>query len=135
NNAAVLAALLLGGDSFHRAVSIAASAGWDTDSNAGVVGAIDGIRLGLPGVDAEADLRGPVADQMLVVTADGGECITDAVRETLAVDAGRRMLDGQAPAPRPRRFSFALPGSVQGFGRCPYVASPYCTVVAGNAGL
>ncbi|WP_194165065.1 ADP-ribosylglycohydrolase family protein [Pseudactinotalea sp. HY160] len=134
NSAAVLAALLLGGDSFHRAVSIAASAGWDTDSNAGVVGAIDGIRLGLSGVDAEADLRGPVADQMLVVTADGGECITDAVRETLAVDAGRRVLDGQEPAPRPRRFSFSLPGSVQGFVRCPYVSSPYSSVVTGNAG-
>ncbi|MPV36275.1 ADP-ribosylglycohydrolase family protein [Georgenia subflava] len=134
NSAAVLAALLLGEDSFHRAVSVAASAGWDTDSNAGVVGALNGIRLGLAGLDAEADLRGPVADQLLVVTADGGECLTDALRETLAVDAGRRVLDGDAPAPRSPRFSFALPGSVQGFGRCEDASSPYVAVSVTNAG-
>lgn len=133
NSAAVLAALLLGGESFHRAVSIAASAGWDTDSNAGVVGAINGIRLGLAGIDAEADLRGPVADQMLVVTADGGECITDAVRETLAIDAGRRVLDAEPPAARMPRFSFALPGSVQGFTRCPDTTSPYVALDVANA--
>ena len=132
NCAAVLAALLVGKDSFHRAVSIAASAGWDTDSNAGVVGAINGIRLGLAGLDAEADLRTPVADRMLVVTADGGECITDAVRETFAIDAGRRVLDGAPPAPRTARFSFALPGSVQGFERCPVTSSPYVGVGVEN---
>jgi len=133
NSAAVLASLLLGGDSFHRAVSIAASAGWDTDSNAGVVGAINGIRLGVAAIDAEADLRGPVADQMLVVTADGGECLTDAVRETLAIDAGRRVLDAEPAAPRTPRFSFALPGSVQGFTRCAAATSPYVAVDVANA--
>lgn len=40
-----LAALLLGGDDFQRSVMIAASAGFDTDSNAGVVGCVNGIRL------------------------------------------------------------------------------------------
>lgn len=128
NFAAVVAALLLGGDSFHRAVSIAASAGWDTDSNAGVVGAVNGIRLGLESLSAEADLRGPVADQLLVVTADGGECISDAVRQTYAIADGREVLAGREPAARRARFSFDLPGSVQGFTRCATVSSPYPSV-------
>ncbi|CAM3292064.1 ADP-ribosylglycohydrolase family protein [Occultella aeris] len=132
NNAAVLAALLLGGDSFHRAVSIAASAGWDTDSNAGVVGALNGIRLGLGALDAEADLRSPVADRLLVVTADGGECMSDAVQQTRAIAAGRRLLDGLPPAPREARFAFELPGSVQGFTPCLDVGSPYTRVAVAN---
>src|SRR5690606_15377932 len=103
----------------------AASAGWDTDSNAGVVGAVNGIRLGLNSLSAEADLRGPVADQLLVVTADGGECISDAVRQTYAIADGRAVLAGREPLARRPRFAFDLPGSVQGFTRCAAVSSPY----------
>lgn len=132
NFAAVVASLLLGKDSFRRAISIAASAGWDTDSNAGVVGAFNGIRLGLAGLDAEADLRTAVGDRLLVVTADGGECISDAVRETYAIDAGRRVLDGESPAARSARFSFGLAGSTQGFERCSVECSPYAGVEVTN---
>ena len=41
---------------------------WDTDCNAGNVGAFNGIRLGLDGINAGADFRTPVADLMYVVT-------------------------------------------------------------------
>ena len=42
NHAMVLAALLLGGDDFQKSITIAASAGWDTDCNAGNVGCLNG---------------------------------------------------------------------------------------------
>ncbi|WP_300862010.1 ADP-ribosylglycohydrolase family protein [uncultured Oscillibacter sp.] len=120
NHAMVLAALLCGGDDFQRAVSIAASAGWDTDCNAGNVGALNGIRLGLRGIDAGGDLRTEAADRLLVITSDGGEAVSDAVRETRNIVRAACRLNGwEEPAPR-KRFSFDYPGSLQGFAPCPY---------------
>ena len=72
-------------DNVQRGLKIAVSSGWDTDCNAGNLGALNGIRLGLAGLDAGPDFRGPVADRMYVVSADGGECLTDAVIETRRV--------------------------------------------------
>ncbi|MFF0265412.1 ADP-ribosylglycohydrolase family protein [Kribbella sp. NPDC004536] len=82
NTAMALAALVVGGNDFRRVVAIASSVGFDTDSNAGTVGCITGVRLGLAAFADAADLRSAVADRALVVTADGGESITDAVLET-----------------------------------------------------
>src|SRR5690606_1811560 len=76
--------------------------------------------------------RGPVADQLLVVTADGGECLSDAVRQTYAIADGREVLAGREPAARRPRFAFDLPGSVQGFTRCAAVSSPYPGVRVSN---
>ncbi|MFF5991189.1 ADP-ribosylglycohydrolase family protein [Prauserella flavalba] len=115
NLAAVLMALLMAGDDFQRSLTLVVSAGWDTDSNAGNVGCLNGIRLGLDGIEAGVDLRGPVADRMLVVSADGGECVTDAVRETRRLLASAAALRGE-PAPRDLpRYAFELPGSTQGW--------------------
>ena len=116
NHAMVLAALLLGGDDFRRAVTIAASAGYDTDCNAGSVGCLNGVRLGLASIPA--DLREPVADRLLVVTAEGGRCVSDAVLETRRIlRAGAAGRGGVAPQPR---FAFELPGARQGFVSCPH---------------
>lgn len=82
NHAMVIAAILLGGDDFQKSISIASSAAWDTDCNAGNVGAFNGIRLGLDGINAGADFRTPVADLMYVVTSDGGSVVSDAVIES-----------------------------------------------------
>lgn len=118
NTAMTLAALLLGGDSFKRGVMIAASAGFDTDSNAGVVGALNGIRFGLHGIDQAPELRSPIADRAIVVSADGGEAITDAAREAnRIIDARDRMLG--VGVRRRSRFDFDLPGAVHGFTDCP----------------
>ena len=118
NHAMVLAALLLGGDDFRRALTIAASAGWDTDCNAGSVGCLNGVRLGLAAIPA--DLREPVADRLLVVTAEGGRCISDAVRETRRIlHAGAACAGAPLPAALPR-FAFELPGARQGFAPCPH---------------
>ncbi|WP_433616387.1 ADP-ribosylglycohydrolase family protein [Dactylosporangium sp. CA-139114] len=114
NHAIVVAALAHSGGDFDRAMTVVCTSGWDTDSNAGNVGAICGVFGGLAGLSRQ-DWRGPVADRMYLPAADGGGCVTDAAREALAlVDAGRART-GQPPlAPGPR-FGFALPGSVHGF--------------------
>lgn len=115
NHLVVLMALLMAGDNFQRSISIAASAGWDTDCNAGNVGCLNGIRLGLEGIDDGIDLRTPVADCLYVVTSDGGSCISDAVQEARKLVKGAMHLHG-IPAEIPStRYAFEYPGSLQGF--------------------
>lgn len=115
NHLAVVMALKFGGDDFRRSIGIAASAGWDTDCNAGNVGCLNAIRLGLAAIDADADLRGPVADRMYVVSTDGGDCIFDAVRETRKILRAAAALAGEAVEVPAERYAFEQPGSVQGF--------------------
>jgi len=73
--------------------------------------------LGLDAFVSAHDWRGPVADRMLVPTAEGGRCVTDAVREAVIVSGIGRVIAGQ-PSWNPKggaRFHFSFPGSVQGF--------------------
>ena len=74
--------------------------------------------LGLEGIDAQGKWRGPLADRMLISSADGGDAINDAVRVSARlVDLGRK-LAGAPPLDAPKggaQFHFSLPGSVQGF--------------------
>ena len=72
NHALIIMALLYGGDSFQRALTIVNTAGWDTDCNSGNVGCLMGIKEGLDGIAAGPDYRGPVADRLYLPTADGG---------------------------------------------------------------
>lgn len=118
NHAMVIAAIILGGDDFQKSVSIASSAAWDTDCNAGNVGAFNGIRLGLDGINAGADFRGPVADLMYVVTSDGGSVVTDAVLETKKIIKAAAKMNGEELAISKERYTFEYPGSVQGFLKC-----------------
>jgi ADP-ribosylglycohydrolase len=115
NHAAVIMALLMGGDDFQESISIAASAGWDTDCNAGNVGCINGVRLGLQGIDAGPDFRTPVADRMYFVNADGGSCVTDAVQESRKIITAAGHLHSQPVTVSDKRFDFEFPGSLQGF--------------------
>lgn len=120
NHAMVIASIILGEDDFQKSISIASSAAWDTDCNAGNVGAFNGIRLGIEGINAGADFRGPVADMMYVVTADGGSVVTDAVLETRKiVEAAMKMAGEEFVNDRPR-YGFEYPGSVQGFEKCEF---------------
>lgn len=121
NHLVVLMALLLGGDDFQKSIAIAVSAGWDTDCNAGNVGCLNGIRLGLSGIDAGADLRKPVSDRMYMVSADGGSCLTDAVLETRKLIKAAATLRGESFNLPATRFAFEYPGSTQGF--LPYPAA------------
>ncbi|MDD9988353.1 MAG: ADP-ribosylglycohydrolase family protein [Spirochaetaceae bacterium] len=115
NHLSVLMALLLSGADFQRSLTIAASAGWDTDCNAGNVGCLNGVRLGLAALSAGVDLRAPVADRLYAVSADGGECVTDAVLETRRILRAAAALRGEEQPPRQPRFGFEFPGAVQGF--------------------
>ncbi len=118
NHALMIMAILYAPHDFGRAQMIVNTSGWDTDCNAGNVGCLHGIMLGLDGIDQRPDLRGPMADRMLISSADGGFSINDAARMAhYLVGLGRR-LAGEPPIPAPKdgaQFHFSLPGSVQGF--------------------
>lgn len=117
NHGVVLMSLIWAPDDFQRALMIANTAGWDTDCNSGNVGAIMGVRLGLPGINAGPDFRGPVADRLVLPTADGGRATSDALHEAYAlVGYARRLAREPHVAPKDgARFHFSLEGSVQGF--------------------
>ncbi|MDP3448228.1 MAG: ADP-ribosylglycohydrolase family protein [Eubacteriales bacterium] len=123
NHALTLAAILLGGDDFARSLMIAVSAGWDTDCNAGNVGCFNGIRLGLDALTSQIDLRAPVRDRLFVVTADGGECVSDAVRETRRIIRAAAEICGETASIPQERFAFEYRGSMQGFEPCPCLRS------------
>jgi ADP-ribosylglycohydrolase len=118
NHALMIMTLLYAGDDFSKAQAIVCASGWDTDCNAGNVGCLMGAMLGLEGIDAK--WRRPLADRMLISSADGGHAINDAVRiSARLVDLGRK-LAGLAPLPAPKDgalFHFSSPGAVQGFMR------------------
>ena len=72
NHALMIMAVLYSPDDFSRAQKIVNTSGWDTDCNAGNVGCLLGLMHGLEGLDAGPDWRGPIADRMLISSADGG---------------------------------------------------------------
>lgn len=117
NHALIILALLHGNGDFRRSLMIANTAGWDTDCNAGNVGAILGIRDGLATFDSVPDYRDPVADKLYLSTAEGGRGISDAVLETDRLVHAAQRLAGLTPEPAKdgARFHFSLPGSTQGF--------------------
>ena len=123
NHALTLASILLGGDSFSRALTIAVSAGWDTDCNAGNVGCFNGIRLGVDALTQEIDYRTPVRDRLFVVTADGGEGISDAMRETRKIVRAAAKTQGASLEIPAERFAFEYRGSMQGFEPCPVLGA------------
>ncbi len=118
NHALMVMALLYAPDDFGLAQTIVNTSGWDTDCNAGNVGCLLGIMLGLDGINAGRDWRSPLADRMLLSAAEGGRSVTDAARISYwLAGLGCRLAD-QAPPAEPKggaQLHFALPGSVQGF--------------------
>lgn len=115
NHLVLLMALIMGGDDFNRSCMIACSAGWDTDCNAGNVGCLNAIRLGLDGFKQSTDLRKAVADRLYVVSADGGSCVSDAVLETRKILKAACRLEYEPVDFPEARMAFEYPGSVQGF--------------------
>jgi ADP-ribosylglycohydrolase len=116
NHAIIILSLLYSEDDFRRALMIANTAGWDTDCNSGNIGCLMGIKNGLSAVDVS--LREPVADRLYLSTADGGRCITDAVREAYEICRIANQLGQAELVSIPKqgaRFHFELPGSLQGF--------------------
>ncbi|PZM08768.1 ADP-ribosylglycohydrolase family protein [Rhizobium tubonense] len=118
NHALMVMAVLYAPHDFQRAQMIVNTSGWDTDCNAGNVGCLMGIMNGLEGLDEGPDWRGPIADRMLISSADGGNSINDAVRQAYYLtNLGLELSGGQTlDAPKNgAQFHFSLPGSQQGF--------------------
>ncbi|MFD4253677.1 ADP-ribosylglycohydrolase family protein [Amycolatopsis thermoflava] len=85
NNAAVIAfALARGGGEFGPSISIAVTAGWDTDSAAATVGGVVGALHGVP------DQWGKPLDDRIATSLPGGEQrITDLAARTAALTVER----------------------------------------------
>ncbi len=118
NHALMIMSVLYAPDDFQKAQMIVNTSGWDTDCNAGNVGCLMGIMLGLDGIEAGPDWRGPIADRLLISSADGGNSINDAVRVSYYLANLGRLLAGEAKLDKPKdgaQFHFSLPGSQQGF--------------------
>lgn len=118
NHALMIMAVLYAPQDFQKAQMIVNTSGWDTDCNAGNVGCLLGIMNGLEGLEEGPDWRGPIADRMLISSADGGNSINDAVRQAYFLTnlglqlGGRRKLDAPKAG---AQFHFSLSGSQQGF--------------------
>lgn len=112
-NAGVIGlALLYSEGDFSRAVRIATMAGWDTDCNAGNVGAIMATAVGLAGIDAA--WRRPMNDELVAASLIGSRnCPTIAACADRLAGLGAQIAG--APAPARPRFHFDYPGSTQGF--------------------
>jgi len=132
NHALLLSSFILGRDNFQEGLKIAVSSGWDTDCNAGNLGCLNGIRLGLKALEEGPDFRGPVADLMYVVNADGGEALSDAVIETRRVRRTAAALSGMSYESPAARFAFEYSGSVQGFQPCPLHDGRQVVTAVGN---
>ncbi|TPX09066.1 uncharacterized protein E0L32_001672 [Thyridium curvatum] len=118
NHAIMVMALIYGGHSFHEAMHIINTCGWDTDCNSGNIGCLVAIMHGLSTFEGGPDWRGPLADRALISSADGGYSINDAARIAIDVANLGYQLAGEPPLKAPKdgaQFHFSLPGSVQGF--------------------
>jgi hypothetical protein len=118
NHALMIMAVLYAPDDFQKAQMIVNTSGWDTDCNAGNVGCLLGLMQGLDGLEAGPDWRGPIADRLLISSADGGSSINDAVRTAYYLTNIGLRLSGESALALPKdgaQFHFSLPGSVQGF--------------------
>jgi hypothetical protein len=135
NHALMVMSVLYAPQDFQKAQMIVNTSGWDTDCNAGNVGCLMGIMNGLEGLDEGPDWRGPIADRMLISSADGGNSINDAVKQAYYLTnlgltlAGGQKLDATKNG---AQFHFSLPGSQQGFRPQPSVDASK-TVRIGNA--
>lgn len=118
NHALMIMSVLYAPNDFQKAQMIVNTSGWDTDCNAGNVGCLMGIMLGLDGIEDGPDWRSPIADRLLISSADGGNSINDAVRTAYYLANIGRKLAGDAELGQPKngaQMHFSLPGSQQGF--------------------
>jgi ADP-ribosylglycohydrolase len=118
NHALMVMSVLYAPHDFQKAQMIVNTSGWDTDCNAGNVGCLLGIMNGLDGLDEGPDWRGPIADRLLISSADGGNSINDAVRTAYYLTDIGLQLAGSQKLEAPKggaQFHFSLPGSRQGF--------------------
>lgn len=140
NHAIMIMALLYAGNDFHEAMHIINTCGWDTDCNSGNLACLVAIMHGLQCFEGGPDWRGPLADRVLISSANGGYSINNAARLAYDIANLGHRLAGHKPLTLPKngaQYHFTLPGSVQGFTAHPAKAAtvaqrPDCR---GRAGL
>ena len=122
NAAVVLMSLLYSAGDFEKGLNISVMAGWDTDCNAGNVGAILGTLVGLRGIDYQKWIR-PLHDLTICSSVIGDLNAMDipyAVRYMAYYAykiAGEEIPHEWKPFIHlnPNHFDFELPGSTHGF--------------------
>jgi len=118
NHAIMILSLIYGGHSFHEAMHIINTCGWDTDCNSGNVACLVALMHGMEAFEFGPDWRGPLADRVLISSADGGYSINNAARIAYDIVNIGRQIAHEKPLEIPKQgaqFHFSLPGSVQGF--------------------
>lgn len=97
---------------FSRAIQIATNAGWDTDCNAGNVGAIMGVAVGLDGI--ESHWRDAMNDVLVGASVIGARNLMNIPACTdLIASLGEKIANVEA-SPKPR-YHFDYRGSTHGF--------------------
>ena len=81
NHAIMVMAWAYSGNDFYKAMSIICSAGWDTDCNAANVGSVSALVAGLENLDKDYDFRSPMADRILLPSADGTYSAADVFQQ------------------------------------------------------
>ncbi len=118
NHALMVMAWSLAGSDVFQAQRIINTAGWDTDCNAGNVGAVMGVQLGLEGINARYDYQSPFADRILCPSAEGTACTTDCLREAQRIARIGRKVMGWPEQAEPKNgalFHFSHKGARHGF--------------------
>lgn len=133
NHGIMVLSLLYGGHSFHEAMHIINTCGWDTDCNSGNIACLVALMHGMESFKEGPDWRGPLADRALISSADGGYSINNAARIAYDLANMGQQLAGEkmyAPPKDGAQFHFDLPGSVQGFMTTQHSLTPHLVGVA-----
>lgn len=112
NAGVVVLALLYGNGDFSRSVQVAVNAGWDTDCNAGNVGAIMGVAVGLDGIPL--NWRKAMNDVLVISSIIGASNLT-TIAECADIISRAGYIAAGLPAPSMTpRYHFGYPGTTQG---------------------
>lgn len=112
NAAIIVMAMAYCDDDFSKAIEIANNGGWDTDCNAGNVGAVMGVLCGVKGIPDR--WRRPMNDVFTLASLTGSRNIMDIAQAAdLFIGHGHRQAG--VSAPRRARYHWDYPGSTQGF--------------------
>lgn len=117
NHAIMVMAWCYAHNNFRRAQAIVNTAGYDTDCNAANVGSVMGILVGLDAICNDYDFRTPIADRILLPSADGTNSTTDCWNEARRIIRLAEAIETHTPlnVNDAHWFDFGMPGAVHGF--------------------
>lgn len=133
NHAIMVMAWCYAPNSFRMSQAIINTAGWDTDCNAANVGSVMGVKVGLEGINSEYDFQTPMADRIILPTAEGSRHVSDCLLESGYIARIGRKIMGWDPIITPKDGAwhhFSQQGSQHG-----YMVENSCDKVKGTAEL